>query len=352
MPKSLARGDYSLLLAIESGSRPDSWYRVLTDRQTGALSCDCPPWLFNQDNRTCTHTELGSRLLSGREGYPHAGTRAGSATSPFIESTRRQWPGLHGLWSVEEHTARVKDQPFRFVLLRLDMGNGGTATGVVAFAERHQHSRAHMEARVAGWAGYAIAAEVARLGGFPLAGQPPEHFRVTPSRSARPASTTRRPATTPTPAPRIGLADILVVGDRVDLGDGLRPEQRAENTLRLFLGEQLYQQLETQHYLDVSSVRYAQDQRVYRLRRDPAKLRERRVRVFEHGNYVKDYCIVRGQSVPEGDHVLSVFLGLLSDEQATLSVVKDHNIFSRNSDGDERETVPAVWRPRVTPATA
>lgn len=89
-------------------------------------------------------------------------------------------------------------------------------------------------------------------------------------------------------------------------GDGLRPIERAEQTLRLFLGEQLYQQLETHGFLDVSSVRYAEEQRVYRLRRDPGKLCERRVRVFIHGQYFNDFCIVRAQSVPEADHFLTV----------------------------------------------
>jgi hypothetical protein len=117
--------------------------------------------------------------------------------------------------------------------------------------------------------------------------------------------------------------------------------------LRLFLGETLYTQLETQHFLDVSSVRFAAQQRVYRLRRDPMKLRERRVRVFEHGQYVKDYCIVRGQDVPEADHFLGLFLGLLSDEQAMLSVVHSHNIFRPQSDGREAEMMPAAWHPRA-----
>lgn len=343
MPKSLARGDYSLVLAIESATRLDSWYRVLADRQTGVLSCDCPPWTFNYDQRTCTHTDLGARLTDQGGQAILAGMTA-SEPSLLIAATQEQWPGLGGTWSIEERTARVKDNPFRFVLLRLDLGNGGIATGVVAFAERHHHSQAYIEARVAGWAGYAIAAEVARLGGFPLAGQPPEHFRV----DRRPTTGTRarRTAPIPTAIPRIGLADILRVGDRVDLGDGLRPEQRAENTLRLFLGEELYQRLETQHFLDVSSVRFATAQRVYRLRRDPDWVRERRVRVFEHSRYVNDYCIVRGQQVPEADHFLTVFLQLLSDEQSALSVVGHHNIFAPLSDGQEREIIPAVWQPR------
>jgi hypothetical protein len=146
--------------------------------------------------------------------------------------------------------------------------------------------------------------------------------------------------------------DILRVGDMVDLGDGRSPAQRAENTLRLFLGEQLYRQLGQHGFLDVPSVRYAAQQRVYRLRRDAANARERRVRVFEHGRYVNDFCIVRGQDVPEADHLLTVFLGLLSDELSTLSVVQSSNIFPPNSDGSERETVPAVWQPRATPVVA
>src|SRR6266702_4619078 len=274
MTRSLARGDYSLLMAVESASRPDSWYRVLTDRRTGALSCDCPPWTFNHDQRTCTHSELGARLVGAGGNRPSDRAAAPSAVSPLITATQQQWPGLQGVWSIEERTAPIKENPFRFVLLRLDLGNGGTATGTVAFAERHHHSQAHIEAWVAGWAGYAIAAEVARLGGFPLAGQPPEHF------------------------------------------------------------------------LDVPSVHYAAAQRVYRLRRDSAKAHERRVRVFERGQYSKDFCIVRGQDVPEADWWLGLFLGLMSDEQSTLSVVGRHNVFSPFSDGEERETVPPVW---VTP---
>jgi hypothetical protein len=56
----------------------------------------------------------------------------------------------------------------------------------------------------------------------------------------------------------VGLVDILRVGDTIDLRDGLHPAERAERTLRLFLGETLYAQLETQHFLDVSSVHYAE----------------------------------------------------------------------------------------------
>lgn len=350
MPRSFANGDYSLVMAVESSSRADSWYRVLADRQTGALSCDCPPWTFRQDaqartsGRSCHHTRMAQQLSRVAPASTATHTQAfpqGMDPAAMISATQQQWPGLRGEWSIDGRMAAINEKPYLFILLSLAMGNGGRATGVIAFAERHQPTQQHLQTRVAMWCGYAIASEVARMGGYPLAGQPPEHFRVTSGRQAR------RAVAGHVLAPAIGLGDILRIGDVEDLGDGLRPTQRAEQTLRLFLGEQLYQQLETGGFLDVSSVRYAVEQRVYRLRRDPGKRYERRVRVFEQGNYLNDFCIVRAQSVPEADHFLTVFLGLLSDEEATLSVVKRHNIFAPNSDGRERETVPAIWQQRL-----
>ncbi len=49
--------------------------------------------------------------------------------------------------------------------------------------------------------------------------------------------------------------------------------------------------------------------------------------------------------VPEADHLLTMFLQLLSDEDSALSVVKDHNIFGPYSDGHEQETIAPVWHP-------
>jgi hypothetical protein len=63
------------------------------------------------------------------------------------------------------------------------------------------------------------------------------------------------------------------------------------------------------------------------------------------GRYVNDFCIVRAQMVPEADHLLTMFLQLLSDEDSALSVVKDHNIFGPYSDGHEQETIAPVWHP-------
>lgn len=342
MPRSLAHGDYSLLIAIESSSRPNSWYRVLADRRRGTLSCDCPPWVFNRNRsvegiRSCQHTDFAQLLIGGRQ-VQH-GTVNTSTSSPLLTATREQWPGLRGDWRIEQTDTTIRTNRYHVVLLNLALGNGGTATGVVAFANQHRHSETEMISGVAGWAGYTIAAEVARLGGFPLVGQPPEHFRI----DQRP-TTNRRQAPT---VPAIGLADILKVGDMVR--PGTNPALIAEETLKMFLGQETYALLERQGFLDVSSVRFADERRVYRLRRDPAKRRERRVRVFRRpSEYWRDFCITRADmsSCPEADFYLTNFLTFLSNEMDALSVVQNHNVFPPYSDGTERETIPTVWRPR------
>lgn len=345
MPRSLANGDYSLAMAIESASRANSWYRVLADRRTGNLSCDCPAWTFRQDGsivRTCKHTRIAQSLQTTQQlGVPiERASGAAAETNLLVNSTQQQWPGLGGRWSIEQRSYNIDNHSYQLVQLRLSTGNGITATGLVAFAQRYHQTQASMVAGVAGWAGYAIAAEVARVAGYPLAGQPPEHFIVTRRTGASVGTRTRR----------LGLGDILRVGDQIDLGDGYSPVQRAENTLRLFLGENLYVQLTHQNFLDVSSMLYTQEQRVYRLRRDPARQRERRIRVFKHGQYINDFCIVRAQDVPEADHWLTVFLRLISDEEGMLSVVKDYNVFPPHSDDyplKEEETIPVIWLPHV-----
>jgi hypothetical protein len=349
MPRSLVRGDYSLIIAIESSSRPNSWYRVLADRQTGLVSCDCPPWVFNRQHdaegkRTCQHTDFANLLAT--ETRTQDGTVHSTTASPLLTATQQQWPGLRGNWHIEQADTSIRTSPYHVVLLRLDMGNGGTATGVVAFATQHHHTETEMIGGVAGWAGYAIAAEVARLGNFPLVGQLPEHFRI----DRRPTSSRRQQPTT-SAIPSIGLADILRVGDIVDQGDGLTPRQRSTRTLRFFLGEETFQILERQGFLDIPSMRYTREQRVYRLRRDPVQQRQRRIRVFQRGEYWKDFCVVLAQECPPDDLFLTAMLGLLSDETDLLSVVNpNYNIFPPYSDGTERETVPAVWIPRQAAA--
>lgn len=88
------------------------------------------------------------------------------------------------------------------------------------------------------------------------------------------------------------------------------------------------------------------EQRVYRLRRDPHKARERRIRVFEQGRYTRDFCVVRDMACPEADLFLTCFLGLMSDELHLLSVVQSYNIFPPHSDGNEQETIPVRWQAR------
>jgi hypothetical protein len=334
MPQSLAGGDYSLIMAIESATRPNSWYRVCHHRGTGALSCDCPAWTFQRDSRrACKHVQTALTLLSGVRDQL-AGDAAGQ-DHPLICATCQQWPGLGGSWAVAERDSRIGSDPYHFVALTLRTGNGDSAIGCVAFAQRHNLLRPQTPS-IAGWAGYAIAAEVCRRGNLPLAGAPPAHFTVTRSRRAGRMRD-------------LGLSDILRIGDQVELGDGLKPEERAENTLRLFLGP-LYATLERQHFLDVSSVLFPGESRVYRLRRDPLHCRERRLRIFAGGEYVRDFCIVRQQLVPEADHYLTLFLRLLSDEAGVLDVVKPHNIFPPHSDDYHQrddETEPALWLPRA-----
>jgi hypothetical protein len=211
---------------------------------------------------------------------------------------------------------------------------------VIAFAKAHGTAQNRMNAGVAGWCGYMIAAEVARVAGYRLVGQPPEHFRVTRRAADETATTSQRRRQ----QNRIGLADILRVGDHTNLGDGLTPRQRAENTLRLFLGP-LFTDLERNGFLDVSSQRYPG--RVYRLRRDPDKLRDRRVRVFENGQYTEDLCIIRAQDCPADDSFLTTFLRLLSDEQGLLRMLNRWNHFGPYSDGREHETLPPVWTQRA-----
>ena len=135
-----------------------------------------------------------------------------------------------------------------------------------------------------------------------------------------------------------------------DFGDGLCPQQRVLSPLRLFLGP-LYADLQRQGFLDVPS--RAQPGRVYRLRIDPERRYDRRVRVLEHNRYVRDLCIVRqDRMTPVQDGFLTVFMGLLSDEQHVLRVVGRHNIFPPNSDSSEMETLPAIWTPRATAAAS
>jgi len=362
MARSLRNGDFDLVLAIQSPSSPDRWYRVLLDRArtlTGetVLSCDCVGWRQDARNlaarralaagrsdaglrvpRGCKHTDAAQALLGSPGGVTMPRFRS---DHPYIGATRTRWAPLRAFvpedsWGLQEARVTVSGEPYHLVLLQASGTTGTTATVAIAFAAGHPATLGSRAAPVADWGGYTIAASFCRQAGVPLAGEPPLHFaEALPGRSSM-----RRAA----PQPGSTTREILAIGDQRDLGDGLTPMQRAENTLRLFLGPQ-HALLERQGFLDVSSG--LTPGRVYRIRRDPQRRYERRVRVFEQGIYQRDLCIVRAQSVPEADQFATVYFGLIADERRILSVVQRGNVFGLHSDSHERETVPAVWQPRA-----
>jgi len=63
MPCSLAHRDYRLMMAVESASRANSWYRVLIDHQSGQLSCDCPAYI--QEVSGQSHLAFFEALIGG-----------------------------------------------------------------------------------------------------------------------------------------------------------------------------------------------------------------------------------------------------------------------------------------------
>jgi hypothetical protein len=131
MPRSFANGDYSLLLAIESASRAESWYRVLADRRSGAVSCDCPPYIYNRQHdaegrRRCQHTDIAALLsATPHETAASNALLSSQAADPLLAATQIQWPGLRGIWSIERRTAPIQQNSYLFVLVRLALGNGG-----------------------------------------------------------------------------------------------------------------------------------------------------------------------------------------------------------------------------------
>lgn len=353
MPRSLTHGDYTLLAWIESPRTAGQWYRVLADvRPPHPLSCDCPRWVFARraagGERTCKHVEWVEALLQAQPPAADAATLLRTppqGDDPLIEATRTQWAAplapLAARWHLERRNARMGDAAYQVVLLQMATHNGLVGTGLIALAG-HPRREQDLRAEVAVRAGYAIICDLAHQSGYAYGqiGQPPSHFAVTSGQGRRALR-------------GIGFADVLRLDSVVDLGDGLTPAQRAENTLQLFLGETLYRQLGRQGFLDVPSRLHSAQERVYRLRRDPDHRRPRRVRVFERGHYVQDLCIVPSAPVPEADHFLTVFLGLVTDEASVLVVVKPHNVFPPHSDDGARpdlERVPARWAPPAVPA--
>jgi hypothetical protein len=131
----------------------------------------------------------------------------------------------------------------------------------VALAQRHGPHLQDISAALAAWAGWAIAAEIARMSGFGQMGALPDHFY-------RFCSSGRGRGTAGAAGEPLGVRGLLAIGDEVNGGDGLR-QQRAEQTLRLFLGP-LYGESQRQGFIDVPGRAYRG--RVYRLRIDPELL--------------------------------------------------------------------------------
>src|SRR3712207_6419358 len=106
MARSLRNGDYRLLLAVQSPRDAERWYRVLADNASGALSCDCPAWTFNQrGNRACKHTEFVAALVRGQQ--PAARVPRTRVDHPLIGATRTQWAPLRQFvaedaWGLQE----------------------------------------------------------------------------------------------------------------------------------------------------------------------------------------------------------------------------------------------------------
>jgi hypothetical protein len=340
--RSIAKGDYTLVCYAQSASRAADWYRVARHRHTRTLSCDCPRWTFNQQgNRTCKHTDFAASLL-GWERAPVPGSHD-QDMHPFVTAIGEQFPGLRGRWQVLDQVGRIAREPYRVVRLQFTSGNGDQVEAALACAGVHHLSETAIRGEIAIRLGYAVALELAHRRGIALDMRPPSHYQTI-------SSAARHPARSAPDLPAIEMDRILRIAGTPAAGS--TPVERAEGTLRLMLGDPLYTQLLSEGYLDVPSAQFAACHRVYRLRRDLARLSDKRVRVFEvvdrRMTYTQDYCIVRpSPSVPEADHFLTKWLGLLSDERRLLEVVGPHNIFAPHSDDYGRRidepTLP-VWR--------
>lgn len=364
--RSIANGEFLTLMYVQSANRPADWYRVALDRTSRALSCDCPIWTFNRTgNRTCKHTDFVALMLSSTAGVPTVSgaaplpPAAGATTParddvghPSVQAILTQFPGIGGTWRVEERRGRLGADGYRIAQISLVSGNGDEVEASIAFVERRLPTDQARLGEVAVRAGYCLALELAHRRGIRLDVRPPSHYSTGSTAAAprerRAPRLSQQGVTDGLPA--IGLDQILRVAGTP--AAGRTPVERAEGTLRLMLGDQIYQSLMTQGYLDVPSVRYADRQRVYRLRRDPNRREDKRIRVFEQVGtqmtYVKDFCVVRASpDVPEADHFLSKWLGLLSSEQSIIGVVGPHNVFEPYSDDygrTLREPVLPVWQ--------
>jgi hypothetical protein len=352
---SLVDGAYQLVGVIQ-GSTPTAYYRQCLHRHQPQradmrlnLSCDCAAWTMNQrGNRTCKHTDVTDALLAQRL-LPNRHSLRGepvAATTVVAMQTLLQPFGERAV-RVEEYEALLAGSAYRFSFLELAL-DAGDARAFVATNQRHALSLQDTAMAVAAWAGWAVCREVAQRAGFDV-GPPPQNFyrmRRSGGRGAGAADAN---------AAGLGIVDLLEVGQR-DLHDGRSKNERAEAMLQTFLGP-LYTQLTAPEvgYIDVPSKQ--QRGRVYRLRLDPRRRDDRRIRVFVDGRYHDttvdrrngfDLCVVRSweaRSIPVQDAFLSNFLELCADEQLLWQRLAPHNILCTYSDfRQDRETVPAIWQ--------
>jgi hypothetical protein len=348
---SVVDGTFQLVGVIQ-GSAPTAFYRQCLNRRQPEradgrlnLSCDCPAWTANQrGDRTCKHTDVTATLLA-QQLLPQRRAVRGEvvSSSTVVAMQTLLQPFGEQAVRVEEYEAPLADAAYRFSFLELGL-DAGDARAFVATNQRHALSLQDTAMAVAAWAGWAVCREVTQRAGFDV-GPPPQNFyRMQRGR--------RRPAND---GAGLGIVDLLEVGQR-DLQDGRTKSERAEAMLRTFLGP-LYTQLTAPEvgFIDVPSKQ--QRGRVYRLRLDPRRRDDRRIRVFVDGRYHDttvdrrngfDLCVVRSweaRGIPVQDAFLSNFLELCADEQLLSQRLAPHNILCTYSDfRHERETVPAIWQ--------
>jgi hypothetical protein len=192
MARSLRNGDFDLVLAIQSPSSPDRWYRVLLDRAQAlagetVLSCDCTGWRQDARNATarralaagrsdaglrvprgCKHTDAAQALLGSPAGTVMPRYRT---DHPYVGATRTRWAPLREFvpedgWGLQEARITVSGEPYHLVLLQANSTTDTTATAAIAFASRHPATLGSRAAPVGDWGGYTIAASFCVL--FPV----------------------------------------------------------------------------------------------------------------------------------------------------------------------------------------
>ena len=279
-------------------SRHSDWYRVTLERRQQAFGCDCPKWTFQGNDaahRHCKHTDFVRALLRPAPHTPLFGAgRPESARDveqvdetapdpgsehPYVQAIQSQFPGIHGHWLVDERHGTIGGDGYRVVLVNLQSGNGDAIQASIAFADAHPRSSQERVDEIAIRLGYTLSLELAQRRNIPIVIRPPSHFALPRSAAQTHEQATRQqldaerrrrgylPALDPTVGlPSIRFDDILRVSGTPAAGSS--PAERAEGTLRLLLGDDLYGHLSTDGY-PTSSVTLPIRNVSDRLRRDP-----------------------------------------------------------------------------------